>query len=64
VPHGVQQVAPGLRILRSHHIAHRTFSHNAPATQARAGPDVDDVVGTADGVFVVLHHHKGVALVA
>ena len=35
-----------------------------PAPLARAGANVYEVIGTADGVFVVLHHHQGVALVA
>ena len=38
--------------------------HQAAATFAGARADVDDVVGTADGVFVVFHHHQRVALVA
>ncbi len=28
----------------------------------RARPQVDDVIGAADGVFVMLHHHQGVAI--
>ena len=36
----------------------------AATALASAGADVDDVVGTADGVFVVLDHHQGVAFVA
>ena len=35
-----------------------------PTAFARAGTNVDDVVGVADGVFIVLHHHQRVALVA
>jgi hypothetical protein len=38
--------------------------HQVAAALAGAGADVDDVVGAADGVFVVLHHHQRVALVA
>ncbi len=35
--------------------------HDPPAVLARAGTDVDDPVGGADGVLVVLHHDQRVA---
>ena len=34
------------------------------ATLARTGTDVNDVVGAANGFFVMLDHHQGVAFVA
>ena len=40
------------------------WATRAAAALARARPDIDDVVGAADGVFVVLDHHQRVALVA
>ena len=64
VLHGVQQVAPGLGIAGAGDVFHGALGDQPPATLAGAGADVDDVVGTADGVFVVLHHHQRVALVA
>ena len=36
----------------------------AATALAGTGADVDDVVGAADGVFVVFDHHQGVAFVA
>ncbi len=60
----MQQITPRLRIGGSHHIGHRTFSHHPPATHPRTGAHVDHMIRPADGVFVVLHHHQGVALVA
>ena len=62
VLHGVQQVAPGLRLGRRLHIGHRALRHQSSAALARAGPDVDDVLGMANGVHIVFHHHQGVAL--
>ncbi len=43
---------------------HRAFGHHSATALARTGTDVDDVFGATDGVFVVLHHHQGVALLA
>src|SRR5439155_16462529 len=37
---------------------------DAPAVHARARPHVDDVIGGADGLLVVLHHDHGVAAIA
>ena len=62
--HGVQQIAPGLRLGHSLHIGHRALRHQAATAFAGAGANVDDVVGGANGVLVVLHHHQGVALIA
>jgi hypothetical protein len=42
----------------------RARVHDLAAVLARAGPDVDDVVGLADGVLVVLDHDDRVAEVA
>ncbi len=43
---------------------HPALRHEMPAALAGAGANIDDVVGTADGVLVMLHHHQRVALVA
>ena len=61
---GMQQISTRLRIFSSHHISHRALRHHTPATHARTRANVDHVVGAANGVFVVLHHHQRVALVA
>ena len=60
----MQQVAPGLRLGGVLHVFNRALRHQTPAAFAGARSNVDDVVGRADGVFVVLHHHQRVALVA
>ena len=60
----MQQVAPGDRIGVGRQVGHRALRDHAAAAFARAGADVDDVVGAADGVFVVLHHHQRIAHLA
>ena len=60
----MQQVAPSLRLRLVGDVLHRTLTHQPPAALTRARPNVNDVVGTANGVFVMLHHHQGVALLA
>ena len=62
VAHGMQQVAARLRVGCGGDVGHAALGHQPPAALARAGANVDDVVGTADGVLVVLHHHQRVAL--
>ena len=42
----------------------RTAGHHIAAVPARAGAEVDHVVGAPDGLFVVLHHQHGVAQIA
>ena len=41
--------------------ARSALGDEAAAAHARAGADVDQVLGAADGVFVVLHHDQRVA---
>ena len=64
VLHGMQQITPGLGVSRSRDVCHGAFGHQTTATFARTGPDVDDVIGSANGVFVVFHHHQRVAFFA
>ncbi len=42
----------------------RAGGHDLPAANAGAGSEIDDVIGGAHGVFVVLDHHDRVALIA
>ena len=42
----------------------RALGDDAPAVDAGAGADIDDVIGGADGVFVVLDDDDGVAQIA
>ena len=62
VPHGVAQVAAGGGIGGGFEIGRGALGHQPAAAHAGAGADVDQVLGAADGVFVVLHHHQRVAL--
>ncbi len=45
-------------------LVHRAFCHDVAPLVARAGPQVDDMIGGADGVLVVLHDDDGVAEIA
>ena len=62
--HRVQQITPGLRVSSLDDIRHRPLRHQPPAPLAGTRPDIDDVIGVANGVLVVLHHHQRIALVA
>ena len=44
-----------------HHLRRRTGGHHLPAQLSGAGTDVDEPVGGAHGVLIVLHHDQGVA---
>ena len=46
-----------------HDLLRRAGSHHLPAVDAGAGADVDEVVGGAHGVLVMLHHQEGIAQV-
>ena len=65
---GVQVAAQILRGERCravrHDLAIGAFEYDLAAEFARAGPHVDDVVGGAHHVGIVLHNHDGVAQVA
>ncbi len=62
--HRVQQVAPRLRTIGRHHFIYRALRHQTTTALAGTRPNVDDMVGMADRVFVVLDHHQRIALVA
>ena len=47
-----------------HQLRERTFEDDASAVFAGARPQVDDVIGGAHHVGIVLHHHDGVAEIA
>ena len=57
------QVLPRNRLLALHNLLRRALRHHIAAVDARAGADVDDVVGRAHGLLVVLHHDERVAQV-
>ena len=58
------QVRTGQRLLVGQQLLHRARHDDVAAVLTRAGADVDDVVGGADRVFVVLDDDQGVAQVA
>ena len=64
VSHGVQQITARHRFGHRRDIGHRTLRHHTTTAHTGARADVDDVVGAADRVLVMLHHHQGVALFA
>ena len=51
-------------VLRIGERLERAVHHHLPAELARAWPNVNDPVGGADRLFVVLHHEDGVPKVA
>ena len=59
----MQQVAPGLRIGLGADVSGRALRDQTATALTRTGANVDDVVGVANGFFVMLDHHQGVALV-
>ena len=61
VAHGLAQVAARGGFGRGGQVGHAALGDEAAAAHARAGADVDQVLGAADGVFVVLHHDQRVA---
>ena len=60
----VQQVTAGQGVGCGRQISRCALRHNPSATLAGTGADVDDVVGAAYGVLVMLDHHKRVAALA
>ena len=58
------QIAAGQRVGISLHLIHRARSQNAATQFSGAGPEIDQPVGRANHVRVVLDHQDGVAQVA
>ena len=58
------QVLTGQRLLVLEQLLVGARVHDPAAVLPRSRTDVDDVVGDLHGVFVVLHHHHGVAEIA
>ena len=61
---GAGEIAAGERLGAGHDLLGRAFGDDVAAEAAGAGAEVEDVVGVADGVFVVLDDEDGVAEVA
>ena len=58
------QVGAGQRTRRLQDVLEQALGDDFAAVHAGAGPDIDDVVGHADRVLVVLDHDDGIAHVA
>ncbi len=58
------EIMPGQRLRRTHDVVRRALGDDVAAMDAGAGADVDDVVGGADRILVMLDHDHGVAEVA
>ena len=58
------EIAASERLGAGHDLSRRALGDDAAAQPACAGTEVEDVVGAADGLFVVLDHEDGVAQVA
>ena len=61
---GAGQIAAGERLRAGHDLFRRALGDDVTAQAPRAGAEVDNIVGVADGVFVVLDHEHRVAQVA
>ena len=58
------QIIAGQRIFRLKDILQDALGDDATAVDAGTGTDVDDMIGGANGVFIVLDHDHGIADVA
>ena len=58
------EIAAGERAGAGHDVCGRAFGDDVAAELAGAGAEIEDIVGVADGVFVVLDDEDGVAEVA
>jgi len=58
------EISPGERIGRGHDLLGSSLGHDPAAEPSRARAQIQHIVGTANRVFVVLHHQHRVAQVA
>ncbi len=58
------EIRPGERIRVGQDVLHRAFGDHPPAVLARARAQVDDPIGRADGLVIMLDDQHGVAQVA
>ena len=55
------QILPRQTVGVSHHLRRSACCHHLTAVNTGAGADVDEVIGGAHGVLVMLHHDETVA---
>ena len=58
------EILPGQALGRAHDVVHRALRHQLAAMDAGARPHVDDMIGGADRILIMLHHDHGVAEIA
>ena len=58
------QILSGQRIRRRHDVRRRALGNDVAAMNPGARADIDDVVGAADRILIVLDHDHGVAEIA
>ncbi len=61
---GAGEIAAGERFRAGHDLLGRAFGDDVAAETSGARAEIEDVIGVADGVFVVLDDEDGVAQVA
>ena len=64
MPAGAGEIAAGERFGAGHDVGRRALGDDMAAEAAGAGAEVEDIVGVADGVFVVFDDEDGVAEIA
>src|ERR1035437_4635311 len=58
------EITPGERLRPGHDLRRRALGNHLTAKPTGAGTEIENVIGVADGFFVVLHYQHGVAQVA
>ena len=73
---GLRALAGGINLLNTGEILtgdrlgclkellHAAFGHDATSVNSRAWTEVNNVIGAADGFFIMLYHHYRIAKVA
>ena len=56
------EVVAGGRTFAGHDVCQGALSNHLPTPDAGPWANVDDVLGAANGVVIVLDHHQGVAV--
>ncbi len=55
---------PGQGFGRLHDLFQSALGHNLPAVYAGARADINDMIGLAHGILIVLHHDYSIAQIA
>ena len=60
----MQQIPTRLRLRNRLYLGHCPLRNQPPATLTRPRPDVNNMISMPNSVFIMLHYHQGVDLVA